>query len=89
MLYAEVDEVEEVFRLVGITTRDVQRILRGRLGQGTHIHTEAAIHRSEACKAFFRQAEYLAASGASAEVRCIHLLAAILEDPGEHIAATL
>jgi ATP-dependent Clp protease ATP-binding subunit ClpC len=40
------------------------------------------VHRSTACKACFQRAEAIAESTGATEVHCLHLLAAILEQPG-------
>ena len=40
------------------------------------------MHRSTACKACFQRAEAIAEAAGAAEVHCVHLLAAILEQPG-------
>jgi ATP-dependent Clp protease ATP-binding subunit ClpC len=40
------------------------------------------VHRSTACKACFQRAEAIAKSAGATEVHCLHLLAAILEQPG-------
>jgi len=67
----------------------LRRAVREALGKGTHRHTEQVIHRSEDCKAYFRRAEELAESTGEGEVRCLHLLAAIMEQPGELIPEVL
>src|SRR5439155_15854533 len=39
-------------------------------------------HRRQACKARFQRAEAIAEAAGTTEVQCLHLLGAILEQPG-------
>jgi ATP-dependent Clp protease ATP-binding subunit ClpC len=47
------------------------------------------VHRSTACKASFQRAEAIAESAGAPEVHCLHLLAAILEQPGALITRAM
>jgi ATP-dependent Clp protease ATP-binding subunit ClpC len=47
------------------------------------------MHRSTACKACFQRAEAIAESAGATEVHCLHLLAAILEQPGALITRVI
>ena len=64
----------------------LRRRIRLGLGEGID-EPEEVIHRSEACKRIFDRA--LELSPHKREVSCIHLLAAILEDPGPAIEQAL
>jgi ATP-dependent Clp protease ATP-binding subunit ClpC len=67
----------------------LRRALRGLLGKGDYIHMERVVHRSELCKACFKQAEEIAQNSRSLTLRPIHLFEAILEKPGETITQAL
>src|SRR5436190_422548 len=53
------------------------------VGQGTYRrrYAKEIMHRSVACKMCFQRAEAMAESAGAAETTCLHLLAAILEQP--------
>jgi ATP-dependent Clp protease ATP-binding subunit ClpC len=68
---------------LGLNMTQLRRKMRQKLGAGNYKHTEKVIHRSDACKKMFTRAYELASS--SEEVSCLHLLAAILEKPGNNI----
>jgi ATP-dependent Clp protease ATP-binding subunit ClpC len=89
LLKAESDEVERVFRNFKISSAAVRLSLSNRIGKGDHQHAEKVIHRSETCRQVFRRAKELAEETQSSQTRCTHLLAAILESPGEQITAIL
>lgn len=82
---AEHDAVENVLHAFELDSTRLRRQVRERLGEGNYKHTKKVIHRSEACKAIFKRADELART----EVSCLHLLAAILEVPGEVIGGVL
>lgn len=86
-LLAELRAVQDVLGWCGLDATRLRRQVRHGLRQGSYRHVEEVVHRSEACKRVFNQAEELAPSGAC--VSCLHLLAAILEEPGEIINRTL
>ena len=65
----------------------LRRQLRQRKGRGTYKHTERIVHRSEACKRLFQRADDLAQDAGG--ISCLHLLAAILEAPGDMIGDIL
>src|SRR5262249_43168634 len=56
--------------------------VRVAIGRGPYQRGEEIVHRSAACKACFQRAEAIAEAAGAAEVHCLHLLAAILEQPG-------
>jgi ATP-dependent Clp protease ATP-binding subunit ClpC len=80
-LQAEYEVVEGVLRAFELDPTQLRRQVRQELGQGNYEHTDEVIHRSQACKQIFERAEELAAS--APEVSCLHLLAALLEEPGD------
>jgi ATP-dependent Clp protease ATP-binding subunit ClpC len=47
------------------------------------------MHRSTACKVCFQRAEAIAEAAGATEVHCLHLLAAILEQPGALITSVI
>jgi len=78
---AEWDAMREVFAACSINATVLRRELRKRIGTGSHQHTENVIHRSSECKAFFQIAAALA--GDAETVSALHLLAAIVGEPGD------
>lgn len=70
-----------------IDPRNLRRDIRGRIGSGNFRHNEKVIHRSEDCKRLFERAADLAKE--TSEISCLHLLGAILEEPGRVIGAAL
>lgn len=75
----ESDFIEDLLREFEIDSTQFRRQLREILGDSNYELTKNIIHRSEACKEVFQNAEKLAAS--SKEISCIHLFAAIMESP--------
>jgi ATP-dependent Clp protease ATP-binding subunit ClpC len=86
-LQAENNGVEDVLRAFELDATQLRRKVCERLGVGSYTHTEKVVHRSETCKRFFERAGELASS--TGEITCLHLLAAILEDPGMTISSVL
>jgi ATP-dependent Clp protease ATP-binding subunit ClpA len=86
-LQVEYNAVEDVLRVFERNATQLRRQVRERLGKGNYEHSEKIIHRSEACKNVFKHAAELAAS--TGEVSCLHLLAAIVESPGDVISSVL
>ena len=86
-LKLEQDDVEDILGDFELDTTDLRRSLREALGEGGHEHTEKIIHRSPACKQVFKRAIALAKSAET--LTCIHLLAAVLEQPDSVIASVL
>jgi ATP-dependent Clp protease ATP-binding subunit ClpC len=71
----------------GIYAAQLRRQIRSKLGAGNYQHTGNVIHRSETCKNIFKRADELAVSLQT--FSCLHLLAALLEDPGDTISSVL
>jgi ATP-dependent Clp protease ATP-binding subunit ClpC len=89
-LKAEYDAIRNV--LDGASDRPdtasiLRRSIRKSLGASDKAREIPVLHRSEECKSIFRRAGVLSYS--RGEVSCLHLLAAILERPGQAIAAAL
>ncbi|MBU2053775.1 MAG: ATP-dependent Clp protease ATP-binding subunit [Proteobacteria bacterium] len=80
LIRAEWAALEEVFTALSLDATSLRRGLRKKLGKGSQPHTENVIHRSPECKAFFQIADALA--GDASEVSALHLLAAIVGEPG-------
>jgi ATP-dependent Clp protease ATP-binding subunit ClpC len=85
-LLAEHEGVRELLASLGLDPKGVRRQLRERLGQRQHVHAGRTIHRSESCKAVFRRAAEL---GEARETNCLHLLSAILQEPGQILSGLL
>lgn len=80
--------LNEVFDQLSLNPTTYRRELRKKLGKGSHSHhTEKVIHRSPECKAFFKIADAL--SKDSKEFTTLHLLAAIVGEPGEILGGIL
>ena len=86
-LQVEHGGVKDVLNWCALDGVHLRRYVRQGLRRGNYRHTEEVIHRSEACKKVYNHAEELAPPGG--RISCLHLLAAILEDPGEIIDRTL
>ena len=85
----EAQTVETALRAYGIAPDLLCLAVRTAVGQGPCRHGSAVVHRSPACKACFQHAKVRAESVGSAEVHCLHLLAAILEEPSTLIIRVL
>ena len=86
-LQLEQDAIEELLREFELDSTDLRRALRDKLGKGGYEHTEKIIHRSAACKQVFKRAIEFARSATTKPVTCIHLLAAVLEQPNPIITS--
>ncbi len=82
----EADRVEAALARAGLEATPLRRVLRDRLGRGTHRHGERAVSRSGACKETFYRAALLANG---TEVTCLHLLAALAQDPDPAVSRPL
>ncbi|MCX6083094.1 MAG: ATP-dependent Clp protease ATP-binding subunit [Chloroflexi bacterium] len=86
-LEAECAAIEGALQTLGVYSTSFRRQVRSKLGKSDRKYVENIVHRSPACKQAFERAEALAAS--EREVTCLHLLTAILEEPGELLAELL
>jgi ATP-dependent Clp protease ATP-binding subunit ClpC len=85
-LQAEWSSIEDLSRAFQLDPTRLRRGVRARLGRGSFVRTEKVVHRSDSCRRVFARAEQIAQPS---EVTCLHLLAAILEEPGEVITGVL
>ena len=88
-VHTEAETVEAALRAYGIAPDLLCLAVRTAVGQGPCRHGSAVVHRSPACKACFQHAKVRAESVGSAEVHCLHLLAAILGEPSTLIIRVL
>ena len=80
-LYAEAEMVEEVLRTFALSPTTLGNTVRTVVEKGAASHPKQIVHRSKACKMTFQRAAVLAATARVEEVHCLHLLAALLEQP--------
>jgi hypothetical protein len=80
-LYAEAEMVEEVLRTFALSPITLGNTVRAVVEKGTASPHKRILHRSKACKMSFQRAAALAVTARVAEVHCMHLLAALLEQP--------
>lgn len=81
--------VEKIFVNFDIQPNHLRRQIRSELGVGNYVQSERVIHRSENCKSYFKKAEDIAIKSGSNIINCLHILSAILSDPGPHITKAL
>ncbi|MBV6343001.1 adenylate/guanylate cyclase domain-containing protein [Candidatus Magnetobacterium casense] len=81
----EVKALDELFLRIHIDRKDLKRIIREIIGNGGYTHTENTLHRSESCKGAFNRAAKIAQSVGSETITVLHLLAAIMEEPGDYV----
>lgn len=86
-LHEETVAVEEVLGAFELDSTSLRHSVRQRLGKGSGRSAEKAIHRSPACRRVFQRANEL--TGAAGELTCLHLLAAILEQPSAVVSSVL
>ena len=86
-LQLECKAVEKALHDFTLDSTQIRRQVRKKFGQGDFRHTENVVHRSAGCKKIFHRADELAAP--SSECTCLHLLAAILEEPSDVIGRVL
>jgi len=86
-LLSEQVAIENLIQGLGITTTSLRRHLRHKLSRGKFKHKEKIVHRSEACKNTFQQAEKLSKDGF--EVNVLNLLVAIMARPNAIIEDVL
>jgi len=86
-LRAETAAVEDVLGAFELDPTSLRHSVRQRLGKGTGRSAEKTVHRSPASRQVFRRAGELASAGD--EITCLHLLAAILEQPSAVVSSVL
>jgi ATP-dependent Clp protease ATP-binding subunit ClpC len=82
----ESDRVEAALARAGLEPALLRRALRDRAGRGTFVHGDRPVGRSGPCKETFYRAALLAGGG---EVTCLHLLAAVAQDPDPLVSKPL
>src|SRR3989344_9075007 len=82
-LQAEHDVLKDLLGRQYLDMTQLRRMMRKSVGTGSYEHTENVIHRSPACKKMFERAFEIAYP--SDEASCLHLLVAMLENPGNII----
>ncbi|MEM2915372.1 MAG: Clp protease N-terminal domain-containing protein, partial [Candidatus Bathyarchaeia archaeon] len=88
-LVSEVEVIDQGMKNCNLNKSKLSKALRERMGKGNFIHTERVIHRSNECIECFVKAQEIAELRKESEIRCVHLLMAILEQPGEVIESVL
>lgn len=89
LLNQELAPLVEILARFHLDRNKLLRTVRHILGRGQYVHEEKVVHRSPACKAYFKRAEEIARSRQDMPVKPIHLGEAILENPGEVIEQAL
>src|SRR3972149_9036080 len=86
-LQAEHDVLKDLMGRQHLDMTQLRRMMRKGVGTGSYEHTENVIHRSPACKKMFERA--CAIASPSEDTSCLHILAAILENPGNVVSHVL
>ena len=86
-LQAEHGALKDLLGQQGLNMTILRRTARKEAGAGSYKHIENVIHRSPACKMVFNRAFEIAYP--SDEASSLHLLASILENPGNIISSAL
>ena len=77
----------QALKSLGLDSTRLRHALREKLGHGHYRHKEDIVHRSQDCKQYFARAYAL--TEADREITTLHMLVAVLEDPGDKIMAVL
>lgn len=86
-LQKEYDRLQALMKKLNLDMTQLRRRMRKILGIGDYKHSEKVIHRSDSCKKVFARACELPSS--SEAVSALHLLAALMEHPGDRILQAL
>lgn len=89
LMEKELSPIENLLSDFKLNRTELRRTIRRLSGMGNYIHKERVVHRSERCKNYFKRAEEIAQTRNSPTLNPIHLIEAILEDPGETIIKAL
>ena len=79
---AEAQSIEKVLKACAVAPDLMRQAVRAAVGKVSDRRGMGIVHRSPACKACFQRAEAIAEAAGAVEVHCLHLLGAILEQPG-------
>src|SRR5712691_10733560 len=85
----EAQTIEEALTVCAVAPDLLGQAVRAAIGKGLHRRGEEIVHRSTSCKACFQRAEAIAESVGAPEVHCLHVLAAIMEQPGALITRVI
>jgi ATP-dependent Clp protease ATP-binding subunit ClpC len=83
----EGDAIKNVLSSFELSSQELRREIRKRVGEGSSKNAGPVMHRDFECKQVFARAESM--SGASGDITCLHFLAALMDTPGSIIAAVL
>lgn len=87
-LKAEYHKLGCILNNLKLNEATLRQEVRKGLPEGSYVHNDKdPIHRSDECKRVFARAEVLAGDGK--EITSLHLLVAILENPGDTISSVL
>lgn len=86
-IHKEYEVLETIRQGFSATWSDLRRKAEQRLGEGSFQHSGKIVHRSNKCKKTFEYAKKL--DKVTGVISCIHLVAAIMKDPGNIINAVL
>ncbi|WP_298523272.1 ATP-dependent Clp protease ATP-binding subunit [uncultured Methanobrevibacter sp.] len=81
----ENDEITDFFKKFNIKLSSIRRGIRELKGEGENESETQMIPRSDSCKSIIDDARKIAESTNSDEVRCIHIIKAILNNPSDII----
>src|ERR1700737_1226497 len=82
----EVGVLEQLFSTFSLDRVKLRRLMRSLIGKGEYVnHERRTVHRSVRCKHLFDRASETAQAWRAAETNCLHLLGALLRDPGAEI----
>ena len=88
-LKTECRNLEDTFKVYKVNSSSLRQSIMEQLVSGDFYHKGKVIHRSEECRKIFKQAEEFAYMSMTGFFSCLHILAAIMKDPGEIISVVL
>jgi ATP-dependent Clp protease ATP-binding subunit ClpA len=86
-LSSEIAAITNIIQSYGITPTVLRRHLRANISKGKSKTKQEILHRSEATKQFFKNAEAIAQK--AQELNSLHLLASLIKNPNEKIGEML
>ncbi|UCC81078.1 MAG: ATP-dependent Clp protease ATP-binding subunit [Candidatus Zixiibacteriota bacterium] len=88
-IHPELDHIVRILESFGLNRIQIRRHLLSLMEPGEHRYDEEVIHRSARCAQLFEQALRISNYYNNPMVQPIHILSALLEEPGEKILNTL
>lgn len=85
IINSENNELNDFFSKVNINTTKMRRSIRELKGSGEFESESILLQRSDTCKNIFDEAEIIAITMNSDNIRCIHILNAIINNPSDII----